>query len=164
MHSKFILLISLILIFGCDKDGETTYSIIPHIKFVNVQFEANSATSQLHELKITFSYKDEDGDIGFDYVDPRYLTYPYQERFYFSKLDGEEISSDKVDRGEISVESLISYNDRSTPPYDTLPELNCSNYYRFSQDIVLYQVQNYNHYNLLVDFFVEDQEGVFKKV
>ena len=115
-------------------------------------------------LRITFTFADGDGDVGLDFDNPQHKRHPYERSFYYLKSTGERISSDKLDDGEVTIADLITYEDRHTPPFDTLPALSNCKYEPISdnaQSIEVYRTENPDHWNFEVRFFEEETPGNF---
>ncbi|MCB0505050.1 MAG: hypothetical protein KDC58_06060 [Cyclobacteriaceae bacterium] len=132
----FLLILGAGLVTGCSNPPE--YPVEPSISFDNVYFKAGDNSLIPDTLFVSVNFKDGDGDLG---LDDSYLYEPYNALWGYTKQDG----------------SWITYADRNTPPYDTLPNYefpySCYNYLIDESDTIYVQ-QNLNHYNIFVDFYV----------
>mgnify|MGYP006921586005 CR=1 FL=1 len=139
---KSLIKYSVVVVFiagiaiGCNKLPE--YPVEPSITFNDVYFKKGDLADSLF---VVLDFKDGDGDLG---LDENYDTeYPYQTFWYFLKNDG----------------SYLTYEDRNTPPYDTLPPYEfpyyCTNYSEESDGVIYYVQPNENHYNYFIDFYVK---------
>jgi hypothetical protein len=141
VKNSFIVLLLAGAIIGCNKPPE--YPVEPSISFDNVYYRKGDTTNY---LILSVNFKDGDGDLGLDSY--YYSGEPYNSIWYFVKQDG----------------NLLSYADRNTPPFDTLPPYafpySCYNY-SVEQSDTLYIQQNRDHYNIFVNFYVK-KNGVFQ--
>jgi len=133
-HTVFALAFT-VLIWGCRQLPE--YPIEPSIEFSTVFFKKGEFTDSLF---IQLDFKDGDGDLG---LRPDFdVGEPYNPFWYILKPDGQ----------------LLTYADRNTPPYDTIPSYEfpyyCSTYLVEEPD-TFYIKQNLNHFNIFVDFYVK---------
>lgn len=160
---KYLLFIWLVTLASC-KDGDENYPIEPAIKLLKTEFNEGTGTMKYDTLSITFSFTDGDGDIGLDSRIKAHTLAPFQFGFYYLKRTGERVSSDKISSGELALDDVIRFNDRKTPPYDTLPDTDYDCYYYGGDDFIEnfpYCTRNENYYNIFVDFWYEDQNGAF---
>ena len=91
-------------------------------------------------LTVEIEFRDGDGDLG---LSKSFDTgKPYNDIFYWLKTDG----------------TILTYADRNTPPYDTIPTYEfpyyCTNY-SIEESDTFYITANPNHYNIFVDFYVK---------
>jgi len=119
------------------------FSDIPEIKYNSVFFKKGALTDS---LLVSINFQDGDGDLG---LDPAYdIGEPYHAIWYFKKSDN----------------TFLTYADRNTPSFDTLPPYNfpyfCYNYSIENSD-TFYIQQNTNHYNIFLNFYVK-KNGEFK--
>lgn len=125
-----------LVVTSCLKTPE--YPVEPSIEFDNVYFKQGDNSLTSDTLFVSVKFKDGDGDLG---LDDTYLNEPYNSLWGFTKSDG----------------TWITYTDRNTPPYDSLPPYefpySCYNYLIEEGDTIYVQ-QNINHYNIFVDFYV----------
>ncbi len=133
-YSVLLILISLIS-WGCRDLPE--YSYVPAIEYNQVFFKKGELTDSLF---INIDFKDGDGDLG---LHPDFDTgEPYNAIYYWRKEDGK----------------LLTYADRNTPEYDTLPlyefPYSCTTYSLEEADTFWIE-QNPNHFNIFVDFYVK---------
>lgn len=150
----------LILLLTSCRDQDEIYPAEPQIEFVNIAFEDNS-NPYPDDLSITFSITDGDMDFGLDYGNKAHFESPYHDLFYYSKKDGTRITSDKLTRGEVSLEDLIQFNDRVNPPFDTLPGRESCKYFFYDTSTELYCDVNENAYNLFVKIYLQEADGSF---
>lgn len=137
---------------GCFKAPE--FPIIPSIEFNNIEFTDVKDPSVDDTLKLTLNFKDGDGDLG---LDPSETDAPYNEKWYYRFSDG----------------TFITYKTKRTDPrYDTLPDFvtpyNCTNWEVTTDPTsgvvldTLYFQFNPTHYNIFVQFYVQQPDGTFK--
>lgn len=104
-RSKLIFIPALLLLIGCSKEDDITYSNVPVIELVGL---SNDTIRQYEDvLTIRISYKDGDGDIGFE--DPQqYALYVRDVRlaafdgFYVGPLAPPDVSVPI--QGELTIE------------------------------------------------------------
>lgn len=133
-NTGLVLILSL-FIYSCRE--LPTYPNTPSIEFNQVYFKNGELTDTLF---VSLEFKDGDGDLG---LHPDFDSgVPYNAIYYWLKDDGK----------------LLTYADRNTPPYDTLPPYEFP-YYCYSYSIedadTLWIEQNSNHFNIFVDFYVK---------
>jgi hypothetical protein len=159
------LAVILFFLISC-KDQEEVYPAQPHIEFVNVEFAEETQAQLPSALSITFSITDGDLDFG---LSTEQTDFPYQFAYYYLKKDGEQISSDKLERGEVTHTDLIQAEDRSSAPFDTLPDPATSCKYLFYtysevpdyQSAHLYADRNENFSNLFFKLLLKQPDGSF---
>lgn len=114
-----------------------TYPNTPSIEYDQVYFKKGELTDSLF---VSVSFKDGDGDLG---LNPDSDTdKPYNAINYTHKTNGER----------------LTYADRNTPPYDTIPPYEFPYYcttYSVEEADTFYISQNPNHFNIFVDFYVK---------
>lgn len=132
-----------------------TYSPVPEITLAGLRYTQNDTT-----LTISLDFKDGDGDLGLNADRKSDAEFPYNEKFYFRFPDGK----------------LLNYKSKRTNPnYDTLPAytkpFDCINWQidkekvgnvEVVKDTIYFQL-NPNHYNIFVDFLVQDNNGTFNE-
>jgi hypothetical protein len=134
----------ILLLSDCYSPPE--FPIEPAIEFEKIEFVEGS--NAFDSLILTINFTDGDGDLG---LGPAEILPPYNPRKYFYVNPG---SPDSV---------LITYSQRSHPPFDTLPPYiwpySCTNYIinneiaGYQGDTLYYQT-NENHWNIFVDYWV----------
>ncbi|MEQ8424864.1 MAG: hypothetical protein RIA63_09135 [Cyclobacteriaceae bacterium] len=153
--------------FSCEKEEETVFSIEPKIQFENILFVKGKKSFNLNPLDtifFTFYFSDGDADLGREY-DYYYETQPpFNPIFFLNKVNGEQIPSNKLFNNTASVDELVSYSDKSQPPYDTLPtfEKYPCNWFIYSKEITidtLYSIKNQNFYNIDISIFEDSPNG-----
>ena len=161
--SRVVMLIGLFAMTGsCDNQNEI-FSAEPRIEFESIAFQDLALYSVGEYLILRFNVTDGDGNFGLD-NSTAHLEFPYQLSYYYNKSNGTPVSSDKLARGEVALESLISYEDRLNPPYDTIPENHCSydRYYLNDFDYVeLYSTLNEDYQNIFIDFLYQNPDGSY---
>ena len=177
MKKLVLFIMAFQLIFGCQDNDVENFPAEPHIDLVEVTFDENPEPSnrKLDNLRIVLSFTDGDEDFGLDRENPVHMLPPYHDRVFYMKGTGEPVSSDKYYNWEVDDDELIRYSDRQMVPYDTLPEDRVNCYYHWPRlDIndpmywkpiedPIYWRPNMDHYNLIVDFYVEQPNGTFVK-
>jgi len=133
-YTVFAILIT-ITCWSCHQLPE--YPIVPSIEYNQVYFKKGELTDSLF---ISIDFKDGDGDLG---LHPDYdIGFPYHAIWYYPNLVG----------------GLLTYSDRNTPEFDTLPPYefpyDCINYLIDNSD-TFYITPNLNHFNIFVDFYVK---------
>lgn len=134
-HSGLVIALAFIF-WGCR--DLPTYPNTPAIEYKSVFYQENDTTNL---LTVEIDFRDGDGNLGlsksFDTGEP------YNDIYYYLKDDGS---------------TLVTYADRSTPEYDTLPAYEfpyyCTNY-SIDESDTFYITQNPNHFNIFVDFYVK---------
>ena len=120
------------------------FPIEPTIGYNNIEFKEGAFQDS---LIIYISFQDGDGDLG---LDPIETQEPYNDVWYFN-----------IGTSENPIP--LSYSDRFTPPFDTLPPYEfpytCTNYttsHGFTQyeGDTLYFQSNPDHFNIFVEYFV----------
>lgn len=116
----------------------------PSISFDNVYFKEGDNQLTSDTLFVSVNFKDGDGDLG---LNDNFVAPPYNDIWYFLKQD----------------QTLLTYSDRNTQPYDTLLPpyefpYTCYNYsieeLEGDEIDTFYVEQNLDHYNIYVDFYV----------
>lgn len=132
-HIGFAFTITL-LFWECRELPE--YSNVPAIEYNQVFFKKGELTDSLF---VNIDFRDGDGDLG---LHPDFDTgEPYNAIYYWRKNDGD----------------LLTYADRNTPEYDTLPPYEFPYYcttYSIEEADTFWIQQNPNHFNIYVDFYV----------
>ncbi len=128
------------------------YGPIPEIEFGKIVFKDIADPSAIDTLILSLKFKDGDGDLGLDGSE---VQEPFNDKFYYKFADG----------------TYVTYKTKRTKPgYDTLPAFvkpyNCINWevktVNAKVDTFYFQL-NPNHYNIFVDFFVQNSDGSFKE-
>ena len=128
------------------------YGPIPEIEFDKIVFKDIADPSAVDTLILSLKFKDGDGDLGLNASE---VSEPFNDKFYYKFADG----------------TYITYKTKRTKPgYDTLPAFvkpyNCINWevktVNAKVDTFYFQL-NPNHYNIFVDFFVQNTDGTFKE-
>ena len=162
----------LMLIF---KSSIKIIKVIPFILFFLVQFLARcysppefpfepaiqkaevifkQVENRPDSLILTFEFQDGDGDLGLN-ADENYE--PYHDVWYFRKYLDDTL--------------LLTYSDRFTPPWDTLPPYEfpylCQNYSIYHglegyEEDTLYFQRNPDHWNITVKYFVR-KNGIYSE-
>jgi len=136
-HTGLVILIA-ITFWSCRELPQ--YPVVPSIEYRSIYYRETDTTNY---LTIEIDFKDGDGDLGFNSKSPADVREPYNAIWYYSNIDDG---------------SLVTYADRSTPSYDTLPPYQypytCINYSIEEAD-TFYIERNPNHYNILVNYFVK---------
>jgi len=114
-----------------------TYPNTPFIEYNTVFFKKGELTDSLF---VSVDFRDGDGDLG---LSPNFDTNePYNAIWYYLKSDN----------------TLLTYADRNTPPYDTIPPYEfpyfCTTYLVEEAD-TFYITQNPNHFNIFIDFYIK---------
>lgn len=143
-----LFIISMGVMSGCYNPPE--FPIEPAIHFSDIIFK--QVENRPDSLILVIEFQDGDGDLGLN-ADENGL--PYNDVWYFRKYKDETL--------------LITYADRFTPPWDTIPPYEfpytCQNY-TFNHDVpgyegdTLYFQQNVNHWNIFVSYFVK-KNGIY---
>ncbi|MCB0495291.1 MAG: hypothetical protein KDC79_04105 [Cyclobacteriaceae bacterium] len=148
---NFLFISVLFGSISCSKETEEPeYSIIPTIELSDIYFVKSDSYEYKDTLALKIKYTDGDADFG---LDDSFTEAPYNTLNYFLKNDG----------------SYLTYSDRNTPPYDTLPPYEfpyyCYNYaidWENNCDIdTFYVQQNRNHYNIFIDYY-RKKEGKYE--
>jgi len=142
-----VLLASVLFIaVSCYSPPE--FPVVPAISFKSIIFK--ELDNLPDSLILSLEFQDGDGDLG---LGTNELFEPYHDVWFFLKEDN----------------TLLTYSDRFTPPYDTLPRYEfpytCLNYRTNSEiegyeDDTLYFQQNENHWNIIIEYFVK-KNGVY---
>jgi hypothetical protein len=149
------------------------YPVIPEIDFENISFIDVPDGSTLSDgtlipdtLILKVNFKDGDGDLGLSDDDLQLSdeTAKYAERFYFDKSGQKWVTDDASALGS----DFLRYSSKKSPPFDTLPNFvspyDCINWEILTKttgtttvntDTVYFQL-NPNHYNIFVDFLIND--------
>ena len=128
------------------------YGPIPEIEFEKIVFKDIADQSVVDTLILSLKFKDGDGDMGLDASE---VLEPFNDKYYYKFPDG----------------TFITYKTKRTKPgYDTLPKFvkpyNCINWEVRTLNTkvdTFYFKLNPNHYNIFVDFFVQNTDGTFKE-
>ncbi len=132
----FIMLVWLVS--ACIKAPE--FPVEPTIAFDKIEFKRGATEFDDDTLALTIKFQDGDGDLGLS-NEGNDVYPPYNDLWYFIKEDG----------------SWLTYSDRFTPPYDTLPPYEfpyfCINYFIDGADTFYVQPNEY-HYNIHIKYFV----------
>lgn len=136
---KYTVLVILITFTFWSCRDLPEYPDTPSIEYKDVFFKKGELTDSLF---VSVDFKDGNGDLG---LHPDFDTRkPYNAIWYYLNYDG---SGD-----------LITYADRNTPEYDTLPPYEfpyfCTNYSLEESD-TFYITQNLDHFNIFVDFYIK---------
>ena len=142
-----VLLVPVLFIaISCYSPPE--FPVEPSISFKSIIFK--ELDNLPDSLILSLEFKDGDGDLG---LGTNELGEPYHDIWFFRKADN----------------TLLTYSDRFTPPYDTLPPYEfpytCLNYSTnrgiegYENDTLYFQ-QNENHWNIFVEYFVK-KNGVY---
>ncbi len=146
MKRIFLLSITVLsLLPSCDEPENPGYPAKPSIKFEKIKFIEVGDAADLDSLRLTFSYKDGDSDLGLSWVDQNDFLPPYNDIFYFQE-DGAGDTSKFIAEG-IQIDDhpyyftllmpvhdaglLVTRKTREKDSYDYLPEYNpsnCNNY------------------------------------
>jgi len=162
--------ITLILFaFACD-EAEEIIPDEPVITFKSLRFAKGGVAngSLIHDtVAFTFEITDGDGNFGLDRTSPAHNTDPFQHRFYVVRANGELVSSSKVEDNAVDIHTLLSYGDRLTFPYDTLPSIQEGCYLDVANsnkvDEYLYYRANQHFSNLHVKVMVREPDGSFQE-
>ncbi len=135
---KHIGLVSFIAIISWSCRDIPTYPNTPSIEYSSIYYQEGDTTNT---LMVEIDFRDGDGDLGlsksFDNREP------YNDIWYYPNINGT---------------SLVTYADRNTAEYDTLPPYEfpyyCTNY-SIEESDTFYITQNPNHFNIFVDFYVK---------
>jgi len=141
-----VLLVCPLLLTSCFTPPE--FPIEPSIAFDNIIFR--EVDNLPDSIILSIEFMDGDGDLGLrsDETQP-----PYNDVWFYQKED----------------QTIITYGDRFTPPWDTLPpyefpytclNYNTNNDFVGYEDDILYFQQNQDHWNIFVQFFVK-KNGVY---
>lgn len=179
LRKTLFQLISLSVIFavvGCVDVPE--FSDEPKISFSRIEFanidDLSTEADEWDTLALSINFEDGNGDLGIDDSYP-----PFNDVYYFANFYLHPDSS-----------RLILYEDRSMPEYDTLPPYNsntaCTNWFIVNEELVnsdlfliiddvyffdqtnnylgdtLYYQRNIFHYNIYVDFYVQQGASFIK--
>ncbi len=145
---QFLLIISIGVLSGCYNPPE--FPIEPSIKFTEVIFK--QVENRPDSLILTIEFQDGDGNLGLS-ADENFI--PYNDVWYFRKYKEDTL--------------LLTYADRFTPPWDTLPPYEfpylCQNYtfyhgFEGYEGDTLYFQQNPDHWNIIVKYFIR-KNGVY---
>jgi hypothetical protein len=182
----FVGLFLSALLISCFNPPE--FPIVPQIEFKKADFIDEKDPSVADTLVLYLDFKDGDGDIGLSDADLviSESTAKYAERVYFDKNGKKWVIGDllqlrqSTNPNDVSLyNSLLKFNNRKKAPFDSLPSFtqvnNCLHWQILQRtsgnstvnlDTVYYQL-NPNHYNIFVDFFINDgrayKEYDFKK-
>lgn len=115
------------------------FPVTPEIEFNKIEF----VDAQRDSLILYINFRDGDGDLGIDGQDPKYISYPFNNSFYFQEDNGgldtlftnTEILGNTqyliLDIPDPSKGKLVTPRTRRKPGYGFLPFYNCANYEYF---------------------------------
>lgn len=173
MKKIHLLLIFITMLSACEDPRDLP--IEPSISFNRVEFREKSPTSAFESLIVYFDFKDGDGDLG---LTSDQTSAPYHPVNYFYDAQGKLLS--------IRSRSNPAHSD--LPPYEA--PYNCTNYTDPNQTIyfpaavldntfnivdtkeingiihhgvrdIIYFERNPDHFNITVEFLVENSDGKF---
>lgn len=144
----YLTLIVLFGMFGCYTPPE--FSTIPQIKYNDIVFK--DLDNLPDSLIVIVDFQDGDGDLG---LSTNETQQPYNPVWYWPKDES----------------SLLTYSDRFSAPWDTLPPYEfpytCQNYILNSDildglyaDDTLYYQKNPDHWNITIKYFVK-KNGIY---
>ncbi|GHM98636.1 hypothetical protein WSM22_01260 [Cytophagales bacterium WSM2-2] len=149
---------------------EPTYSVVPDIKFLNLEFKKGTTDDT---LTFTLKFTDGDGDLGVDGTetalgdgsididDPYYFVYDTVQKKILGYIHDNNASLPKYGPNL----SYVNYKAKRKihlPAFDTLPALTCKNWQiRNSPLDTLYFQKNYNTYNFFVDVYTKNSNGTY---
>ncbi len=114
------------------------YPVVPSIEYKSIFYRETDTTNL---LIIEIDFRDGDGDLGLS-KSVADIRDPYNAIWYYLKNDG----------------TLLTYADRNTPPYDSLPNYeypySCLNY-SIEESDTFYITQNQDHFNIFINFYVK---------
>ena len=152
LTGNWLAMCGMVALFLASCFDPPQYGPIPEIEFDKIIFKDVSDPSSVDSLIISLKFKDGDGDLGLDASE---LIAPYNNKYYFKFSDN----------------TFVTYKTKRTNPrYDTLPAFvkpyNCINWeiktVNNKIDTFYFQL-NPNHYNIFIDFFVQNNDGSFKE-
>lgn len=152
LTGNWLAMCGMVALFLASCFDPPQYGPIPEIEFDKIIFKDVSDPSSVDSLIISLKFKDGDGDLGLDASE---LIAPYNNKYYFKFSDN----------------TFVTYKTKRTNPrYDTLPTFvkpyNCINWeiktVNNKIDTFYFQL-NPNHYNIFIDFFVQNNDGSFKE-
>jgi hypothetical protein len=165
---KFTLGLGLTIVLGLGLSScfdPPEYSNTPEIEFENLVFKETPNLSDADSLILFIKFRDGDGNLG---LQPNEVgcnedqTICYNEKFYFTLVDGGEPVNYKVKRTmpELNLPDFV-------PPYS------CTNWEVISDnpappqipkviDTVYFEL-NEDHHNIFVDFLVKQNDGSFEE-
>jgi len=123
-----VFFLLMIMLGSCFNPPE--FPIEPQITFKDITFKKGGGLSQ-DSLLLSLTFKDGDGDLGFDGSNPYSSSYPYHPIDYFLEKDGEltKVATEKVydnlppllriEAGQSG--KLVSVRTRNKPEYSDLP-------------------------------------------
>lgn len=141
----------------CSDEESPRYPAEPYIEFISVKFTEIPDVTELDKIDVTFYYRDGDSDLGLAYS-TEYTSDPFHFTWFYRKTDGSPITSDQVLFNGASIDDLIQFTDRDSPPFDTIPssnEYDCR-YWFYHDGKYLYHKRNENHFNIIVKFLYSD--------
>jgi hypothetical protein len=164
MKVRFIILALSLALASCFDAPE--FDTTPKIEFSSIKFKDVGTNSDADSLIIFLDFEDGDGDLG---LSTEELSPPFNQKIYFNNKTGQPADLST----QFLLEDLMVFSNRSqidTLPafagapkcfnWDTNPELFLNNGDQL-KDTVYFQF-NPRHYNIFIDFFV-DNGGVFEK-
>lgn len=164
MKVRFSIFVAFLALTSCFDAPE--FDTTPKIEYSSVKFKDVGTNSDADSLIIFLNFEDGDGDLG---LSTQELSPPFNQKTYFSNKTGQPINL----LNSFPLEDLMVLSNRSiidTLPsfagapkcfnWDTNPELFLNNGDQL-KDTVYFQF-NPRHYNIFVDFFV-DNGGTFTK-
>jgi hypothetical protein len=132
----FCILVISVVLGSCFDPPE--FPNVPQIEFRSIEFKRGVDTDS---LILTISFRDGDGDLGFDAANPEFISYPYNNLiFYRTNVNGELIPLNTVagvfnndtlnilDIVNPSPGTLVYPRTKNNPLYSTLPAYNCVDY------------------------------------
>jgi len=141
-------------------DEEEIYLPEPTIEFQGVEFR-EAFYNYPDTLVIKFIITDGDEDVGLDFS-PSHLEFPYQLAYYYQKSDAKPVPSDKLERNEIYLEDLITFEEWQNGAYETLPSNDCDQPHSGTVGpTALYRTINENYWNFFLDVQYENPDGSF---
>jgi hypothetical protein len=154
-----VVLVSMVLLGSCFDPPQ--YSNVPTIAINDYFFKSDTDPSTPDSLIISVTFKDGDGDLGFDASNPTDTIPPYNNRDYYAELVGGGYG--KINILDKRFTYMTYKTKRTVAAYDTLPNFikpyNCVNWNVRTVNAKIdtfYFEFNPNHYNIDVDFLVQD--------
>lgn len=163
---QYIPLIFIVgLAWGCNPPPDN-FSNVPEISVERVRFipGEGSEFGTFDTLFIRVSFRDGDGDLG---LAPDETAPPFNNFFFYDTLSQRFVSSEAIKNEPAIAENLLTFKDRFSPRYDTLPDFSCKFYTFFTQigqteiNDTLYSRINEDYYNFLADIEVKEN-GIFE--
>ena len=153
---------------SCVKQPE--YSVIPRIDLLDITFrKGNLQTSTPDTLIFRLKFADGDGDLGVSSADSNTIN-SYNPWYYIYRSTDFDIKRGPDNTAPIPTGySFINYYaKRKIPQFDTLPALGCANWELLHDSQgklkdTIYIRQNFRAYNINVDVYERDNNGVYNK-